>query len=105
MPRSTKAPHEIQIQASKTVKTTMTNLDADSKRYLDFVKRYAQEVLGMNLSESVIIRWALFQGYLTLMEQMVRAYDGVGKDTTKAIEKLMEYQEFNRQKFLDAACK
>ena len=105
MPRSLKAPHEVQIQAKDSVKSTMAKLDVNSNKYLKFIQTYAQG-LGMNLSESVVIRWCLLQGYLTLMEQMVRAYDETDpKDAEGRIAKLQEYQELNRQKMLEVSCR
>jgi hypothetical protein len=103
MPYSLKPPHEVQIQAKDSVKTTLAKFDPTSERYLKFIKSYAQGI-GMNLSESVVLRWCLLQGYLTLMEQAVRAHDDA-KDAKERIEKLMKFQELNREKFLEASCR
>ena len=103
MPRSTKPAHEVQIQASETTQQLITGIDEFSMDRFKFVKKYAKEVLGMNLSDSVIIRRCIQEMYLTLLEQMIKSYDA--KDKGKIMERLMTYQESNRQMFLKAACK
>ena len=102
MPRSTKAAWDTQVQAGETIKQTMTGLDETSSRHFDFIKKYCRGI-GLNLSDSVIVRWSLMQGYLTLLEQLYQASSL--KDREKVMEKLTEFQTLNRKKFLEAACK
>lgn len=102
MPRSTKAAWDTQVQAGESIKQTMTGLDESGVRHFNFIKKYAKGI-GLSLSDSVVVRWCLLQGYLTLMEQLVRAYEVEGKD--KVMEQLVAFQKLNRKKFLESACK
>ena len=96
--------YEKQIQGSDVAFRTTISLDERSKRMFDMLNRYAQEILGMNLSSSTLIRRAIEELWLSTLEQIVNAYDN-SETVEERMERLMKYHEFSRQKFLEAAGK
>lgn len=92
-----------QIQAGNSVETHTIKLDVDSCHNLSRVHKLINELLNENVSNSVIMRRALFLYRIHFMEQVYYAFNAKSKE--ERAEMLSAFFETERIKLKESAGK